>query len=295
MENRIKVGFCVAYDWSLLEHALPLIYRAADLICLSLDSNRVSWSGNPFAFDEFAFRRLLAEIDTGNKIEVYEDNFYKADFTPMQNEVRQRNLMANFMKPGGWHIQLDCDEYFANFDEFVEYLVSLPKKNYRFNVCCSWITLFKRIDEGFLCVVPDSVQGLEYVQIATRSPAYEYGRRNGDFNYLTNFRIIHQSWARSESEIALKIANWGHVYDFDKNKFLQMWRSLDYSNFQSFSHIHPIQPKLWPALSILRGESIGGILADPLLKKIPSYSSFRLVLKNSRFLSRVRAIWLKVA
>src|SRR4051812_40490040 len=124
MEQQIKVGFCVAYDWYLLKNALPSIYASADLICLSIDSDRISWSGHPFAFDDDAFRAFVAEIDVQRKIVVFEDRFCIEGLTPMQNEVRQRNLVAAFVGMDGWHIQLDCDEYFLDFEQFVRYLRS---------------------------------------------------------------------------------------------------------------------------------------------------------------------------
>lgn len=53
--NLIKVGFLVAYDWQLLKNALPAIYTGADIIWLAIDSQRLSWSGNTFAFDTEKF------------------------------------------------------------------------------------------------------------------------------------------------------------------------------------------------------------------------------------------------
>ncbi len=219
-DDSIKIGICVAYDWPLLANALPLVYAEADLIVLSVDVDRKSWSGKPFAWDEGAFRSLISSIDTGNKISVIEEDFHLASMTPMENEVRQRNIMASHMKPGGWHIQIDSDEYFVNFGAFTGYLKSLRVNDRRaINVCCSLITLFKQLPEGFLYVAPESKSNLEFIQIATRHPVYMYGRRNGHFNIYTNFQIVHQSWARSEAEILQKLGNWGHRDDVDASRF----------------------------------------------------------------------------
>ncbi len=129
------------------------------------------------------------------------------------------------MKPGGWHIQIDSDEYFVNFGAFTGYLKSLRVNDRRaINVCCSLITLFKQLPEGFLYVAPESKSNLEFIQIATRHPVYMYGRRNGHFNIYTNFQIVHQSWARSEAEILQKLGNWGHRDDVDASRFLNSGR-----------------------------------------------------------------------
>src|SRR6478609_4788130 len=118
MKDKIKVGFCIAYDWYLLEYSLPLIYDASDTICLSIDANRTSWSGLKYSFDEEGFHALINRIDAKRKIQSLEENFHNASLTPMQNEIRQRNRMADFMGEGGWHIQLDCDEYFIDYEGF---------------------------------------------------------------------------------------------------------------------------------------------------------------------------------
>src|SRR5690348_14068470 len=104
MSDLIKVGFCVAYDWPLLANALPLIYDHADSICLSMDRDRITWANAPIQWDANGFNELIRRLDPQNKVTCYEDDFHQPDLTPMQNEVRQRNKMAEFMGTSGWHI-----------------------------------------------------------------------------------------------------------------------------------------------------------------------------------------------
>ena len=288
MSQQIKVGFCVAYDWALLEHALPPLYDVADVICLSIDQDRRSWSGKHFLFDESAFRDFLLNIDQKKKIVIYEDNFYLPELTAPQNEVRQRNLMAHKMGKGGWHIQLDCDEYFMNFGAFVNYLHALPFDSKDFNVCCPLVTLIKNVDSGFLYVNPVHVRELEFIQIATTNPKYEYGRRNGFFNKLTNFLIIHQSWARGEAEIKEKLSNWGHVNDFDSEKYFNFWKSLDKDNFISVTDFHPTRPHVWPALKFRAANTIEEFTKTFRENDFVHYSPVQLWLKNSRTIARLR-------
>jgi hypothetical protein len=125
--NMIKLGFCVAYDWPLLRHALMQVYDQADRICLSIDKDRISWSGHRYEWHEHEFRSMIREIDKSSKILIVEEDYHLLTLTPMQNEVRQRNKIADHLGAGGWHIQLDCDEYFHNFSGFVSYLRSCPK------------------------------------------------------------------------------------------------------------------------------------------------------------------------
>jgi hypothetical protein len=291
MHRKIKVGFCIAYDWPLLEYALPCVYADADVIWISIDSERRTWAGNSYSFDHAAFYRLIKSIDTLERIKIYEDNFYRPEFTAGENEVRQRNLLAEKMGNGGWHIQIDCDEYFLRFSEFVKYLHSISRKGYSFNVCCPLITLFKQVNEGFLYIMPEEESKSEYIQIATLTPNYKYGRRNGDFNFYTNFLILHQSWARSEEEIHQKIANWGHNKDFNQEAFLRTWQNLNASNYQQLNNFHPINPQVWWQLRLNKSAAIGDLLSTFVQKDFPVYSWWQLAFQNSLLVSRLKSAW----
>jgi hypothetical protein len=292
MSDEIKVGFCVAYDWHFLQYALPLIYKSSDQICLSLDKDRISWSGNSYFFDEVAFKKLIGQIDVDNKISVLEENYHLPELTPMQNEVRQRNSIANHLGKGGWHLQLDCDEFFLKFNEFSDYLKSLPSsKTKKSNVCCQWIILYKQLQYGFLYVDPGQKKNVEFMQIATKEPFYEYGRRNGNFNIDTNFKIVHQSWARDDKEIKEKIFNWGHSDDFDRDQYFDQWCSLNETNYQHFKNFHPLQPSVWFRLGFVECSDIAELMEKIILQPFPSFSSSELFYKNSRFFSRLRALF----
>jgi len=280
----------VAYDWRMLRLSLPLIYEHADVICLSLDKNRVSWSGEKFRFEDEAFREFLRGIDKYRKIAVMEDNFYLSELSPAQNEVRQRNKMAEFLAPGGWHIQLDADEYFVHFSSFVEYLNKLPLYQYRFNVCCPLITLFKKTENGYLFVNPERTGNVEYIQIASLHPSYQHGRRNIHFNKYVNFPIVHQSWARSEMEILQKLNSWGHVNDFDTKKYFDFWKSLNDQTYQSIRNFHPIRPTQWPSLRFVEATSVEEYINKLDRVNFPAMSKFGKFLRNSRLLSKARQL-----
>lgn len=294
MREQIKIGICVAYDWYLLEHALPLLYEEADLICLSIDSSRLSWSQQPYAWDEAGFQKLIDKIDTHHKIKRFEADFHNPDLTPAQNEVDQRRRMAEYMQPGGWHIQLDCDEYFLDFKGFVGYLRGLsPGRSRSVNVCCPLITLFKKIDAGYLWIQPDRRDRVEFIQIASLEPAFDHGRRNGLFNLYTDFVLLHQSWARSGEEIADKIKNWGHKNDFDTQDYFLKWESLGEDNFREMKNFHPIVPEIWSSLKLAQGNTIADIIRNPPAINL-FWSQTNFAVKNSRMLSRIRGLWHKI-
>jgi len=291
MKDKVKIGFCVAYDWYLLEYALPPVYEAADIICLSLDINRTSWSGLTFAFDEKGFLDLVKRIDTQKKIVVLEESFYVPSLRPMQNEIRQRNRMAEVLGAGGWHIQLDCDEYFPDFGGFVNYLFSLPeKKSKDVNICCLWIVLYKQTKNGFLYVDPERKDNLYFIQIATRNPSYEHGRRNGNFNICTSFYLVHQSWARTENEIREKIANWGHSDDLDSAAYFEKWNAIDEDNYTRIRNFHPTTPEIFPSLVFEKGQTIPELLRNLPYSKMRSLSPIELFFRNSKWVSRLKKI-----
>jgi hypothetical protein len=291
MKQQIKIGVCVAYDWYLLEHMLPLVYEHADLICLSIDSNRISWSQQSYSWDEKGFRDLIDKIDIQKKIKCFEANFHNPDFTPGQNEVDQRRRIAEYMQPGGWHIQLDCDEYFLDFKGFVRYLRSLPiSSSQGVNVCCPLVTLFKKIEGGYLWIQPDRRDHVEFIQIASTQPTYDNGRRNGLFNLYTNFTVLHQSWARSSQEIVDKINNWGHKNDFDTKAYFERWNGLTGNNFREMKNFHPMVPEVWSSLAFAPGDTIADIIQNPPAIDL-RWSAIDFVMKNNRTLSRIKGLW----
>ena len=279
--NEIKIGFCVAYDWEFLKVSLPLVYPFADKICLSLDKDRTSWTKQKFVFDDASFFAFVKNVDSKGIIDVYEDNFHQEDLSPMQNEVRQRKLIASRLGNGGWHLQLDTDEYFVDFGGFVAYLKSYYSKR-EVNITCPWYTMYKQVKNGCLFISENNKE-LEYIPIATRYPHYEFGRRNGYFNIKTPFVILHQSWARSEQEILQKINNWGHKEDFDVQQYFLRWKTLDESNFKEYKNFHPIHPEIWSELEYREGKDLHTIIAN--LKNVPPFNI------NLQQLRRENSVW----
>jgi hypothetical protein len=295
-ERKIKVGFCVAYDWNYLAYSLPLVYKESDAICLAIDKDRISWAGNRFEFDEDGFQALVKQIDVESKITIYEEDFHILELSPMQNEIRQRKLMAEQLgADDGWQLQLDSDEYFLNFKGFVQYLKKIKPRR-AINVCCPWITLYKRIDEGFLMVNPKSFKQIEFIPIATNVPKYEHGRRNGHFNHHTDFAILHQSWARSKEEVWQKLNNWGHRDDSDINAYFKLWDNATIKNYKTYKDFNQVNPSLWPSLEILplkREENILKLIESAI--KLPlKINNLNLKKKNSIWVSRFHQLIRKI-
>lgn len=281
----IKVGYCVAYDWELLRYSIPQVYKQADVICLSLDKHRRSWTGQPFSWDEEGFRKLIAGLDADSKIKIYEDDFYDPELLPMQNEVRQRNKIAQFLGAGGWHVQLDADEYFLDFERFTAFLKQYTSTR-KVNINCPMLNLYRQVPEGMLWIRPAAFHQIEYFPIATRHPHYEHGRRNGYFNVLTDFPILHQSWARTEAEIWEKLNNWGHAKDFDVQKYFRLWKDAGAHNYKHYKNFHHLRGDAWPMLDLITGATTIGALLHP-----SRHNKFRLPITNAD-LWRANSLWL---
>jgi hypothetical protein len=300
-EAIIKVGFCVAYDWELLKNSVPIVYEQADIICLALDKNKKSWAGNPYEFDDKAFYQFVRDIDKDNKIIVYEDDFALPELNSRQNCNRHRMLIAEKMGKGGWHIQIDADEYFLNFRGFVDYLKQINPcptgKEKPLNVSCPFIPLIKKTKNGYLFVQYEGKLP-EMIPMATNVPDYQRARQNGHFNHYTSFYVVHDTWSRGEEELLYKINNWGHASEELEQRerrmsYFKLWQSLDEYNYQYLRNFHPAKAETWPALGYFEGENIEIFLQNFSVPNFPM-SKFELFLKNNRNIARIKHFWSKI-
>jgi hypothetical protein len=63
--------------------------------------------------------------------------------------------------------------------------------------------------------------------------------------------VLHFSWARSEDEIRRKLRSWSHSHDFDTDAYLtNVWLGSE-TRWRSYRDLHPIWPKVWPALRVV--------------------------------------------
>ncbi|KAF2511335.1 hypothetical protein [Flavobacterium foetidum] len=272
----IKVGFLVSYDFKYLYKSIPLVYDASDLIVLAVDKDRLTWSGNSLFIDP-AFFDWVREFDVLNKIIIYEDSFYIAENTPSENDTRERNLLARAMGAGGWHIQIDSDEYFNDFCGFISFLkdnkhyLNNPEKN-PVEIHVQWITLFKKVEGGFL-YIKDS---LDAIEVATNYPKYKYMRATRHSKkIITKFILLHQSWARDDEEIYTKITNWSHRDDSDNEAFYEFWKSISLDNYKQFTNFHENDPTKWKSLDFIPENEI-----DSLKINISNYQLFKLKIKK---------------
>jgi len=257
---KINVGFLLAYDYSLLKLSLQYVYRYADKIVLAVDQNLKTWAGNRFEIDDDFFD-WLNKFDVDDKIKIYRDNFYMANLSAMENETRERNMLATKMGEG-FCIQLDADEFVIDFEGMCIYLKQHENKFLRKNniqICAYWIDVYKKIDNGFLLIKETTP-----FYLGTNSPNYIRGRKNRkQQKWYIPFQVMHLTWGRSEEELRFKVNNWGHNNDFDGDKYVDFWKSINVENYMNQSEVlgskksfHPFNDKLWKELIHIKANSI---------------------------------------
>lgn len=253
------MGYLVAYDYEMLKLSLPTVYNAADKIVLAIDKNRLTFAGQPFSIDP-SFFDWLDGFDTKKKIAVYEDVFYQRGLTGSQIETRIRNLLAQKMGEGGWHVQVDVDEYFVNMNELVAQLRALEKTtgNNKITVMAYLSSIFKIADGGYYMI-----GNPEKFALATNHPVYESHRYNDAENerVTVNHLLAHQSWGRTEAELKTKLVNWAHRDDFDTEAYFRFWKSLNRDNYSYVKNFHPMKPSMWENLLFIEAGSIAELLA----------------------------------
>lgn len=257
--TNIKVGFLASYDYEYLKTALPFIYDEADSIAIAIDKDRRTWSGNTFYID-LSFFDWLAKFDVSNKIRIYEDQFFNANHSPMECETIERNKLAIFLGEGGWHVQLDSDEFCLDFEKLTLRLKQIDvKPETHYQVYGHFISLFKKNEHGYFVI-----NGFEKFAIATNTPNYVNARNCNHDNIIEiPCRVIHQSWARPYDEIVEKTHNWGHKNDFDVEAFIKLWAFIDEANYKYIRDFHPISPRQWSSMCFIKNPDI-----DSLINKI---------------------------
>ena len=242
MKRPIKVGILVSYDYECIYNSLPLVYERADKIVLAADKDGKTWSGNKIEIPD-TFWQWVKELDVQHKIEIYKDTFYVEGLTPMQCETRERNMLAQYMGEGGWHVQVDADEYFADFGHFVDFLSYLDKKRKRVNlVKMQWLILYKKTANGYLFIKNSDIPP----SVATTTPQYVVARNVACIKSTAyyNQRVVHESLARTEDALWTKLTNWGHTTDFDIEAYFEYWKGINEKNYKYVVDFHPFSISL---------------------------------------------------
>jgi hypothetical protein len=257
-KRKIKVGMLVSYDYQAIKNSLPRLYEYADQITLAVDKDNLTWAGNSF-YIEPTFWEWVKNFDSKNKISIYKDSFYVKGVDSMICETRERRLLGSFMGDGGWHVQVDADEYFVDFRKFVDFLAQLDIKKKNVDVVyMEWLLLYKKCTTGYL-FVKGAGGG---TAIATTQPQnYICGRITDSKNKAVFMqRIIHDSWSRTEEQLRTKLNNWGHKDGFDSTGYMHFWNAVNERNYMFVKNFDPIWGTMWKELDFVKAKNIDELM-----------------------------------
>ncbi|WP_264563651.1 hypothetical protein [Flavobacterium sp. N3904] len=276
--KKIHVGFLFSYDYQKLKLSIPPVYDASDRIFIAMDENLVTWSGNKFEVDS-SFFDWLKEFDTDNKIEIYRENFYIPELTAIEMDTRERHLLSLKMGIGNWLIQIDSDEYFIDFKKFVANLRKYDNyldnpENKKIEIYAFWLIIYKYTENGILYI--DKPMKAAF---ATNYPNYKCARRTNERIIYVDNLVLHESVARSESELRIKLENWGHSNEVHDD-FLDKWINTNENNYKEGTNFYYIEPKRWKKLAYFPSKNMDDILNVVKESKNLNISKTKLFFKN---------------
>lgn len=252
--KKIQVGFLLSYDYEKLRHSIPPVYAGADQIFIAIDKDRRTWSGQQFEISP-EFFQWLETFDTQKKITVYRDDFYVKEISAIQNDSRERHMLALQMGIGNWIVQVDADEIFIDFGKFVHTLrkhdrfLDRPQEN-PVQIAGYLINIYKYLEDGLLYVDQPTK-----VMLATNYPNYKVARKTKERIIYTDNILLHESLSRTEEELRFKFTNWGHNDEINAS-FFDKWKSATKENYTQLRDLFYLNPSVWKKLGYLPTKDI---------------------------------------
>jgi len=281
----------IAYDYKFSYATILSYYDIADEIILAIDRDRISWAGKKYEFNNEEFFSKIEQIDKQKKIIILEDNFHEN--SPIENDTQERNFISKKCS-GDYIIGIDSDEVLLNPKEFLAWLNS--QDDFKSDIECTWYTVYKSYGKKLLITQPE-----ETTVIGTNLKGYFQKCRFTSKNSLviprklSPLKVLHFSWGRSKDDFVQKLKNWSHTNDFDIERYIKIWDSVNLKNYIHKKDLHPLALKEhWKSLRLVDVEffNISDKVKDEMSKF--SYSiddlNFSIIIKiekNSN-LKRIR-------
>ncbi|WP_300566363.1 hypothetical protein [Flavobacterium sp.] len=282
--KKIQVGFLLSYDYEMLKKSIPPVYKMADTIFLAVDKDKRTWSGNHFEIDA-SFFQWIKEIDVDNKVVIYEDDFYVPTLNAIENDTRERHMLALKMGIGNWLVQVDSDEIFIDFEKFVKKLRKydsflINPEKHPIQIAGFHVNVYKYLDKGMLYVEKPSK-----FLLATNYPNYKYAKNTKERIVYDDAYVLHEGLARTEEELRMKLANWGHKHEINAT-FLDKWLMANETNYDTIKDVFYLDADTWPELGYFPSSN----LED--LKKLV-YENPKLELPKTKLFFRNFGQWFK--
>jgi hypothetical protein len=276
--KKIHVGFLMSYDYEKLKYSIPPVYDEADAIYIALDKDQRTWKGNSFQIDD-SFYTWLEAFDTEQKITIYKDDFYVSHMDAIQNDTRERIMLSEQMGIGNWLVQVDADEIFLDFKNFVKTLrtydrfLDQPEKR-PIQIAGFLVNIYKYLENGILYVNEPTK-----VMLATNYPNYKRARNTKQRVIYTDNVLLHECLSRTEEELKFKLENWGHSHQLNE-EFFPKWKKANETNYKELKDLFYMDPKIWKGLGYLPSRNLDAMKNMIKTQDDLKLSSWFLMKKN---------------
>jgi len=250
----------ISYDADYLPKSIASYYDYVDEIILGVDLDRVTWSGNAFSFDEDSLWAELRKIDKKNKISIIESNFHDSKVA-IENDNYERNYLKD-QCTGDLILSFDADEVLLNAkDFFYNYLPIASKYTNKADICMTWATPYKIIDDTVLVIANEDNSpffGENQAISATKNSTFTYARwtdasASGNNRLLSPLVALHWSLCRTKEALYEKINNIGHSDIVERDPFYQVWEQVTLENYTELRNFKTsgLGGAQWPKLVAL--------------------------------------------
>ena len=263
----------ISYDAEYLPKSIKRYYSFVDEIVLGLDNERITWSGNPFTFDESKLWKDLKELDTDNKISVIEENFHKSKVA-IENDNYERNFLKEQCS-NDWIFSFDADEELLNAKDFFQNFCPLTKRYIKeYDICMNWVTPYKQIDDITLLIANENNTpffGENQAVVSHKNSTYVYARwsdksASGKNRIQSPLVALHWSLCRPKDALHKKINNIGHSDIVENDPFYQIWQQVTLENYSTMRNFKTsgLGGAQWPKLVAVKTEELESFLHQHL-------------------------------
>jgi len=288
-------AYVLAADPTWIESSVGAYYPHVEKIIVSFDRTGRGWTGASIPVEECISR--LRCMDGDRKMQFIGGCYSERVSDPMENDTLQRNAaLAQATEGARWVLQLDTDEWLPDVDAFLEALAHAERLDLG---ALEWPmrVLYRKMSGGRILEVCSRERGDHFEYIAPvavrtgvrlvhsrrtacpflravargddksgqlRRPLAEGERREALLD--SSEAIIHNSWARSPSDLRRKLASWSHAGARAWIYYLARWLPSVWL-WPWMKNLHPFFGDVWPALRVCRERLPMGLQGNPVSKE----------------------------
>lgn len=247
----------ISYDAHLLPRSIERYYDYVDEIVLGLDKDRITWSNNPFSFEEGKLWDSLNKIDKDSKISIIEENFHKSDIA-IENDNYERNFLKDQCS-NEMIVSVDADEILLDPKSFfIDFIPLTERYFHNYDICMTWATPYKEIDDTTLVI--SNLDGSPFFGenqgfITHKNSTFTYARwtdrsQFGMGRILSPLITLHYSLCRDKDDLHKKIHNIGHSDIVEEDPFYDLWSQVTLDNFTELRNFKTsgLGEAQWPSL-----------------------------------------------